>query len=317
MGSSAKKVLITGGTGFIGTKLCDVLLNEGFELYILTRNDSLPRTNNKPTQRYVNSLGELQGMNFDIVINLAGENISQRWSQSAMDSIFKSRIETTRDLVNFINEQKTKPSLFISGSAIGYYGNDSKKEFTEADENKEVDSGFASMLCKSWESEARKINPEIRTVFLRTGVVLEKDGGIIQRLYPSFILGLGSQIGDGSQWLSWIDRDDIIRIILFIINTPDIQGPVNATAPNYVTNAEFSKTLAKVLNRPCIIKAPGKLFQLIYGQMASEIILNGQKVFPKKLIDHGFKFSYPSIDESLSKISPPSKWGEGFFCKLS
>lgn len=303
MSRETKKILITGGTGFIGNYLCERLLEDGYKLYILTRNQKLNGTVDEFGKYYLNNFGEIQNINVDIIINLAGETIAQRWTEDTKNRIYDSRISTTRDLVNFIGSKDVKPILFISASAVGYYGVRHAKTFTEENATDIVHSEFSSSLCKDWEYEAsRAVDLGIRTVLLRIGPVLEKDGGMLAKLLPSFRLGLGSQIGNGQQWLSWIDREDLIELIIFIIHQKNIEGAVNATSPNPVSNKEFSLALAKSLHRPCFLKTPEFVFKLIFGQMAEEIMLNGQKVLPEKAVRHGFEFCYPTIEQSLSKI---------------
>ncbi len=303
MRKNAKKILITGGTGFIGKHLCDRLIKEDHTLYILTRNKKMNGTGNGHAKFYLNNLSQIQNIDIDIVINLAGETIAQRWTDNAKHTIYNSRIATTRDIVHFMRSKQTLPTLFISGSAVGYYGVNHHKTFTEENGPSTINSQFASSLCKAWEDEAsHAADLGIRTVFLRIGPVLEKDGGMLAKLLPSFRLCLGSQIGDGRQWLSWIDRDDLIELILFIIHQKNIDGPVNATSPNPVTNKEFSLALAEALHRPCFLKTPEFVFKLIFDQMAEEIMLNGQKVLPEKASHYGFEFSYPTIQQSFLKI---------------
>lgn len=303
MNTKIKKVLITGGTGFIGKPLCERLLKEGYILYVLTRNKKLNEIRDPQAKFYIKHLIEIEDVDIDIVINLAGETIAQRWTQNTKYKIYNSRISITRNIVNFIRLKRTKPILLISGSAVGYYGVDHDKKFTEENGPSTVRSEFASSLCKAWEDEAsHAARLGIRTVLLRIGPVLEKEGGMLAKLLPMFRLGLGSQIGDGLQWLSWLDRDDLIELILFIIQEKNIDGPVNATSPNAIKNKEFSLALAEVLHRPCFLKTPEFVFKLIFGQMAEEIMLNGQKVLPEKALRYGFKFFYPTIQESLSKI---------------
>jgi uncharacterized protein (TIGR01777 family) len=297
-----KKILITGGTGFIGQALCDCLLNQGYMLYVLTRKRNLSDQTANPNKIYINNLSDIQDNDINIVINLAGETISKRWTKSTKKRIYNSRILTTQDLVNYMRLKKIKPTLFISGSAVGFYGTDQEKIFDEDTSGSKYNSEFASHLCKAWENEAlHAVALGVRTVLLRIGPVLEKSGGMLAKLLPSFYLGLGSLIGNGKQWLSWIDREDLIKLILFVIEHNDIEGPINATAPNPVTNKDFALTLAKAVKRPCLLKIPGFIFKLIYGQMANEIMLKGQKVLPTKALNHGFEFSYPTLEQSFAK----------------
>ena len=298
-----KTVLVTGGTGFIGTVLCARLVQSGFKVYVLTRSESRVLHSHNNSIIYVNKRGVLDDIEIDVVINLAGEAISQRWTRKAKENIYNSRILTTRYIIDYMRSIKKRPQLFISGSAVGYYGVNSLKVFDEETGFSEDKKGFAQYLCQSWEAEARRAETlGIRVVLLRIGPVLEKNGGILSKLLPSFYLGLGSQIGSGRQWFSWIDRDDLIDLILFIISNTQISGPINATAPNPVTNKDFSLALAKVINRPCLIKTPEFVLRLIFGQMAEEIMIQGQKVLPQKALNHGFHFVYPTLEKSLEKI---------------
>ncbi len=298
-----KTVLVTGGTGFIGTVLCARLVQSGFKVYVLTRSESRVLHSHNNLIVYVNKLEMLGMVEIDVFINLAGEAISQRWTRKAKENIYNSRILTTRYIIDYMKSLKKKPQLFISGSAVGYYGVNSLKVFDEETGFSEDEKGFAQYLCQSWEAEARRAETlGVRVVLLRIGPVLEKNGGILSKLLPSFYLGLGSQIGSGRQWFSWIDRDDLIDLILFTISNTQIFGPINATAPNPVTNKDFSLALAKVINRPCLIKTPEFVLRLIFGQMAEEIMIQGQKVLPQKALNHGFHFVYPTLEKSLEKI---------------
>lgn len=299
MSTEVKTVLVTGGTGFIGIPLCKQLLTSGYKVYVLTR---AKRYLQDRDISYVNAFSELKNIDFDIIINLAGESISKRWTKIMKENIYKSRILTTHQIIDYIRSKEQKPKLLISGSAVGYYGTHAEKTFDESSISNEAQK-FSQSLCKKWEDEAKCAEVfGVRVVLLRIGPVLEKDGGMIDKLLPSFYMGLGSQIGDGRQWISWIDRDDLINLILFISSNDHIEGPINATAPVPVTNKDFSLALAKTINRPCFLKTPGFIFKLIFGQMADEIMLKGQKVLPKKALSHGFRFSYPTIEQSLTKI---------------
>lgn len=302
MNVHSKTVLVTGGTGFIGKALCSELIASGFDVYVLTRRKRSLQATDQNTIKYLTSLDALAGKDIDVIINLAGETISQRWTRQAKKNIYDSRIVTTQRIVDFMKTLHKRPTVLISGSAVGYYGTDPQKVFVE-ETGLTQEQGFAQQLCQTWEEEAKQAEHlGVRVVLLRIGPVLEKGGGMLSKLFPSFYLGLGGIIGNGQQWLSWIDRDDLIALILFIIANPQLYGPINATAPQPVTNADFSKTFAKILNRPCFIKTPGFLLKTIFGEMADEIMLQGQKVVPQKALHHGFKFRYPTIDQSLQKI---------------
>jgi hypothetical protein len=298
-----KTVLITGGTGFIGNPLCKKLIEQSFRVYILTRKNHLSLSNIDDNIIYINRLEDLGDIDIDVIINLAGETISQRWTQRAKANIYDSRILTTRHIVNYIKSSDKIPKLLISGSAVGYYGTDSEKVFNEETDTSNDDKGFAQHLCKSWEDEVYQLEElGVRVVLLRIGPVLEKNGGMLSKLLPSFYMCFGSIMGNGKQWFSWIDRDDLIDLIIFIISNFKIRGPVNATAPYPVTNAQFSLILAKTLKRPCIFKIPAFVLKAIFGQMADEIMLSGQKVLPQKALNNAFEFRYPEVEKSLQKI---------------
>ena len=303
MGLELKTALVTGGTGFIGTVLCARLVQSGFKVYVLTRSENMVLHSRNNLIVYVNKLEMLGKVEIDVFINLAGEAISQRWTRKVKEEIYNSRILTTRYAIDYMKSLKKRPQLFISGSAVGYYGVDSLKVFDEETGFSNDPKGFAQYLCQSWEAEAQHAETlGVRVVLVRIGPVLEKNGGILSKLLPSFYLGLGSQIGSGRQWFSWIDRDDLIDLILFTISNTQIYGPINATAPNPVTNKDFSLALAKAINRPCLIKTPEFILRLIFGQMAEEIMIQGQKVLPQKALHHGFRFVYPTLEKSLEKI---------------
>lgn len=288
--------LITGGTGFIGSKLVDKLLNLGHSITILTRKTNLKSSKNL---HYINKIEEK--FDYDIVINLCGEPISCRWSKSKKQKIFESRINLTKNLVEKILTTKTPPKLFISGSAIGYYGTCQTKVF---DENSPPTNQnlFSQKLCFDWENEAQKANKKTRLVMLRTGVVVGAKGGIIKKMSPPFKMFLGGKIASGTQSISWIHIDDMIGAILHIINNQDIVGAVNLTSPKFVSNLEFSQNLAKALHRPCLFTIPALSMKIIYGQMAEELLLNGQKVYPKNLLDSGYVFKYSELEKALADI---------------
>ena len=297
-----KNILVTGGTGFVGRALCDALAASGAHVIVLSRRARSP-------QGAIRTISRLEdvGADIDIIINLAGEPIAQRWTKAAKDKIRNSRIDTTAAVVQYMSACRKKPDLFISGSAIGYYGTDEDTLFEES--TPPGDGGpFSRQLCADWESEATKAEAlGVRTVFLRIGAVMERDGGMLAKLLMPFRLGLGGRVGSGEQSLSWIDRDDLIRLILHIIRTPALRGPVNATSPHPVSNDEFSHALADALHRPCLFPVPGFVLRLIFGDMPGEIMLAGQRVFPRKAIESGFTFLYPRIEASLEKaLEAPS-----------
>lgn len=298
-------VLVTGGTGFIGTALCERLAIEGHSVWVLSRHVS--RVDSGVTS--INHLDELVSLgeqaNIDVVVNLAGEPIAdKRWSEEQKESIIHSRIGTTRNLIELFKEMPRRPSVFISGSAVGYYGVEESDD--DIDEHAVGDDSFSSQLCQQWESIALQAEAlGIRTCLLRTGIVLGEGGGALSKMLLPFKLGLGGRIGSGSQWMPWVHLDDMVSIIMHCMNTDSVRGAVNATAPSTQTNRVFSKTLAKALNRPAVFPMPAFVVRLLMGQMGEELLLAGKKVVPKHLTNSGFVFQYPELEDALNDIVRP------------
>lgn len=296
------RILITGATGFIGRMLCSSFKAKGDELCILTRKTRLAKQR-LPLKglRFIQSLEEIQNDEyFDVVINLAGAPISKRWTNSYKKTILQSRLGLTKALIGLFSRLVHKPSVFISGSAIGYYG---PQEGQPLNEESGFTSSFSHDLCAAWESEALKAPAGIRVCLLRTGIVLGANGGALAQMRLPFLLGLGGPFGDGKQWMSWIHMVDMVRLVHFCIENQAISGPINATAPLPVINRDFVKTYAKVLRRPCFLTTPAWVLELVYGQMALELLLTGQKVLPEKLTTAGFSFIYPSLEIALIAIN--------------
>lgn len=286
-----QKILITGGTGFIGSKLVEEILRDGHQITVLTRK----KLNNNKIN-FINNL--TSDFNYDIVINLCGETISQRWSNRKKKEIYNSRIDITKKIAEIIEKSNNPPSLVISGSAIGYYGTSNELVFDE-DSKPTTQNLFSQKICSDWENSAKKISDKTRLVLIRTGVVVGKNGGIIKKMLPPFKFCIGGKIGSGNQFLSWISLQDIIGAINQIINNQNLTGAVNLTAPCATTNLEFSRTLAKALNRPCFFNMPEFVANILFGQMAEELLLNGQNVYPKKLIASGYKFQTSTIKQAI------------------
>ncbi len=297
-----KRLLITGGSGFIGSRLVPVLLDQGHDVTILTRNPDKTALHFNHAVTTIEQLNLLNDIDvFDVVINLAGQGITdKRWTPGIKKQLRESRIATTQKLISYLQVAKKKPECLISGSAIGYYGNQGDKL---VDEQVSGDSSFSSKLCFDWELEAQQAEIlGIRTCYLRTGIVLGKKGGALSKMLPAFKLGLGGPMGNGRQWMSWIHMDDLTGLILHTISNKDIKGAINATAPNPVTNKVFSSTLASVLKRPAFFPMSAFVLKVLLGQMAEELLLSGQRVIPKKILDAGYEFQYAELQSALSEV---------------
>lgn len=298
------RIAITGGTGFVGSALVKNLLEKKHELFILTRNtaDKQPSKN----FNYVQWLSEDDSPedaleSIDVFINLAGESInSGRWTEERKKRIVNSRITATREVLRIISRLEEKPYTLINASAVGYYGISRNKTFTEADRKSGTD--FLAETVRRWEEEASKAEAfEVRTVFCRFGIILEKNDGALPRMALPYKLFAGGPVGTGDQWVSWIHLDDVVNGILFCIEHEQLQGPVNFTSPKPLTMNEFGKTLGEVLNRPHWMPAPGFALKIALGEM-STLVLEGQKVLPEKLQASGYDFLYPNLRSALRNI---------------
>jgi uncharacterized protein (TIGR01777 family) len=237
---------------------------------------------------------------FSAVLHLAGENIAGRWTRGKKHRILSSRVEGTLKLAGALARAPQRPSVFVCASAIGYYGNRGDEVLRE---DSPSGNDFLSEVCRRWEGACEPAKAAgIRTVHLRTGIVLSKDGGALQKMLLPFKLGVGGNIGDGRQWWSWIDIADWVGAVLHIIEDATVTGPVNLVAPNAVTNAQFTKTLASVLSRPAIFPMPAFAARLAFGEMADELLLASQRVEPAALLNRGYKFKHPELRASLAGI---------------
>lgn len=292
--------LITGGTGFIGSRLCQQLSYQSHHITLYTRNKIHAQQKNNKNLTLINDFSELStDTYFDYVINLAGAGIAdKRWSQTRKQEIFDSRITTTQSLANLLQRLTVKPKLLVSASAVGYYGYDATTTFTEQSKN---GNGFTCNLCQTWEQTAKTVESNgINVAILRLGIVLGKNGGALKKMLPAFRFGIGGLMDSGNQWMSWIHIDDVLGIIHFIMNA-QISGAINTTTPNPVTNREFTTILGKILNRPTFAKMPENLLKLIFGEM-SELLIFGQRVVPEKLLNYGYHFKYPGLEAALNNI---------------
>ncbi len=241
---------------------------------------------------------ELEGAT--AVINLAGEPIAgKRWTAAQKKELRDSRLNTTRAIVNAIAKSKSKPEVFLNASAIGYYG---PRGDEALEESAAAGQGFLAALCTEWEKEALRAELlGVRTVLLRTGIVLSKEGGALAKMLPPFQFFIGGPLGSGKQMMSWVHIDDEVNAIVKALEDPGIRGPVNLTAPRAVTMNEFAQTLGKVLKRPSCFPVPSFVLKPLLGEM-SKMLLTGQRAYPKKLLDHGFQFQFPTLDEALENF---------------
>ncbi|NBX52263.1 MAG: TIGR01777 family protein [Proteobacteria bacterium] len=292
------KFLITGATGFIGSRLCYELLEDGHQIVALTRSKN--KISGHQNLIYINNLSEHE-FNYDIIINLAGAPISVYWTRKNQQEIYQSRLKITAEIVEKIASAKNPPKLLINGSAIGFYGTSDTIIFSENSYCTKQNL-FSQNLCKDWENEALKVQEKLRVVILRTGVVVGNGGGIIKKLSLPFKLGVGGFIGDGSQIMSWIHIDDVMGVLNLVLDNSSINGAINLCAPNACSNAEFSRALAKKFGRPCIFHMPKIIAKTLFGQMGEELLLASQKVAPHKAIENGYDFKYVDISRAIQSL---------------
>jgi uncharacterized protein (TIGR01777 family) len=325
------KVAITGSSGFIGSALIAYLEKNGLEVFRLVRrypfNSKMDRSIGatikqnifwNPETEYVD-MDALQASGIDALVNLAGENVHQRWNRSNKKRLIVSRVRSTKLLGKAILQLNKRPKVFISASGISYYHNietstsiegvrSARKHYPSHflfDESAKSGVGFLSELCQEWERASNigdRMQTQVRTVNLRIGVALGPSGGVLNKLLPIFKLGLGGKWGDGSQYMSWIGIDDLVRIIHFAITNDSIEGPVNAVSPYPVTNLEFTKILGRILSRPVVCSVPGWLARFVFGkEWVESTLLADLRVKPAALVQKGFKFEDPELEPFLTK----------------
>ena len=298
------KILITGGTGFVGTQLTSRFIQDGHEVTILSR--SAKRSGEAPR-----GISYLQGdptqkgpwqeaiKNHDAVINLAGASIFAKWTEEHKKAIRESRVSTTRNIVEGIPFHPQKQFTLLSTSAVGYYGFCGDEELTE---ESPPGNDFLARIALEWEGEALKATERgARVVITRFGIVMGEKGGALSQMIPLFKKYIGGPIGSGKQWFSWVHIKDLSEAFAFLVKHQEISGPVNVCAPNPVRNKDLAKALGKVLHRPSFMPAPGFMVKLVLGEFGS-VILEGQRVIPRRLLDNGFTFQYPDIDKALQGI---------------
>jgi len=288
------KILISGSSGLVGTALISYLEVQGHEIFRLVRK----KDEQSDHAIFFDPSNLAQFENMDAVVNLSGENIaSGRWTEEKKKKILESRVSTTRTLCDILKLLKSPPKVLINASAIGFYGDRADEQLTE---DSTPGSNFLSAVCKNWENATETLKTTgIRVVLLRFGAVLSANGGALAKMLIPFKLCLGGVIGSGNQYFSFIALDDLTRVILFAIEKDELRGPVNAVTPNPVTNRVYTKVLGGVLNRPTFFAVPKIVARLAFGQMADELLLASQKVYPNRLINAGFHFDYPTIQETL------------------
>jgi uncharacterized protein (TIGR01777 family) len=302
----SSRILVSGASGPIGRTLLPSLKSNGARITRLTRNSATPHSTGDeehiswdPEQ----TIPPQVVSGFDAVIHLAGETIAGRWTEAKKAKILNSRVVGTRNLAQALAQTREKPGVFVCASAIGYYGNRGDELLREQGS---AGTGFLAHVCQQWETATAPAEQAgIRTARTRFGVVLSPKGGALQKMQLPFKLGLGGAIGDGLQWWSWIDVEDLVGAIHHILKTDLLQGPVNVVAPRPVTNAEFTKTLASVLSRPAILPMPAFAVKLLLGQMGEEVLLGSQRVEPSKLISSGYPFRFRELSTSLDRILNP------------
>ncbi|MHC4842433.1 MAG: TIGR01777 family oxidoreductase [Planctomycetota bacterium] len=301
-----KKIVITGATGFIGQALCNKLAMD-FNVVALTRNERKAKSVFGDSVEIVNwdgkSIGKWQSCvdGCDVIVNLAGANVaSGRWTVKRKEDILHSRLDTIFILAEAINVSERKPKVFIQSSAIGYYGSRSEEKL---DEDSEGGDGFLAKVCREIEKASEGIETAgSRLVIIRSGVVLGSGGGALPRMIKPFRFYAGGFLGNGKQWMSWISLDDEIAAIKHLLEHENIKGVFNLTSPEPVINREFFKTIARVLKRPCWLTVPAIALRNFLGQLAEELLLGSQRVYPKRLLEEGFKFKYSDLESALKTI---------------
>jgi len=297
--TGALNILVTGSGGLVGSALMPRLAEQGHCVRPLTRAANARAGEiswNPPSEGPDPAL--LEGM--DAVIHLAGESIASRWTEKKKRTIRESRVRGTGALAASLARMKKPPAVLISASAVGYYGDRGDEILRE---DSPPGDGFLAEVCRQWETAAEPASQKgIRVVHLRLGVVLSGRGGALGKMLLPFKMGIGGRIGSGRQYMSWIALEDVLQIIQFALTLDSLRGPVNAAAPNPVTNEEFAKTLGRVLNRPTFFSMPAFAARLAFGEMAEAVLLGGARVEPAKLIRSGYSFRYPHLEGALRHL---------------
>jgi len=300
------RVVIAGGSGFLGLPLAQRLSAEGHDVLILTRRSDFMAGHGGVRAMAWTPHGEAGGWASEIdgagaVVNLAGESIgAKRWTAGRKQRILESRLLATRSVVAAIRRAAVPPSVLVNGSAVGYYGPHGDEIVTE---ETRAGADFLAHVCVQWEAEAERASSDrTRVVCMRTGLVLETSGGALPQMLPPFRLGVGGPLGTGHQYWPWIHRDDWMALVRWTIQSPSVSGPVNATAPQPVTNQEFAAALGRAIRRPALLPMPAFALRLILGEMADGLLLSGQRAVPQRAERGGFTFRYAHVDEALQAV---------------
>jgi uncharacterized protein (TIGR01777 family) len=297
------RVTLTGATGRLGTQLVHAMRERGDEVTVLSRSPDRAREQlGVDAQAWDPGAGPAPAAALagrDAVVHLAGEDLAQRWNEDAKRRILESRELGTRNLVEGLRAAEPRPGVLVSASAVGYYGSRGDERL---DEDAPAGDDFPASVCAAWEREAVVAEElGLRVVRVRTGVVLDAEGGALEKMLPPFKLGLGGPVAGGRQYVSWIHVDDVIGIYLHAIDEPAWSGPVNATAPEPATNRELSKALGRALHRPAVAPVPGLAVKLLYGEMAT-LVISGQRAVPRRALEGGYEFRHPELGEALRSV---------------
>lgn len=299
-GRIVKRILISGATGMVGTSLTRHLTNAGHRVSRLVRPGAQSQVGDVSWEPNA-AIADVNGMEgFDAVVNLNGASIAgKRWTRARKGLLRNSRLAPTRLLVDCMSKLNKKPVVFVSASGVGLYGDRGEEVLTE---ESGPGTDFLSLLARDWEGEANRAERAgIRTVILRCGVILAAEGGALEQIARPIRMGVGGKLGSGKQWMAWIAIEDVVEITRRAIEEEKWRGPLNVVAPNPARNEEFTRTLARVLNRPAIFPAPAFALRLMLGEMATVLLLSSQRAVPKKLVEGGYEFQMPELDGALRK----------------
>lgn len=293
------KVAVTGSTGLLGSAVIADLARDGHEVVRLVRSGADPEHGRFAWDPAAGALDRRALDDTDVVVHLSGESVAGRWTESKKRRIFESRVAGTRIVAEAIAERENSPSVLVCASAIGFYD---KRKHDPVDESDPGGNDFLADVVRQWEAACEPARQAgTRVVNTRFGVVMARDGGALKTMLPAFRLGLAGRLGSGRQPFNWVSIDDVVGAIRYAIDSPQLSGPVNVTAPHPVTNAEFTKTLARVLHRPAVLPVPAFAMRAVLGELAQEL-LEGANVVPQRLIDSGYQFRYPELEPALRHV---------------